>query len=230
MVSGLKISEMFISIQGEGQTIGIPALFIRLTACNLDCSWCDTVEVWRTGKRYSYETILTNMVLMDSEIFNKLGAREMHVVITGGEPLLQMDNIVEFLTEHLPYQTIVEIETSGTIIPSRGMFSNVEYWNVSPKTPNSGHIKSEFMNEDAIDALLNADSIFKFVVDMERDITQIMGFYGQIPNNRIYLMPQSQTRKELQEKSQKVTDLSIKYGMRFSTRLQLSIWNEKTGK
>ena len=118
----LYVSELFYSIQGEGQTIGIPAVFLRLTGCNLNCTWCDSVEVWRKGNRIAFEDIL------NEELIDRLrdGA---HLVITGGEPMLQAErvgNFIEWIAYTHGFMPIVEIETNGTIRPKSTLISLVK--------------------------------------------------------------------------------------------------------
>ena len=88
----LPVSELFYSIQGEGRTMGIPAIFLRLGGCNLLCksdSWvCDTIEVWQKSKAVEFEDILSE------DFVEKLKAG-VHFVITGGEPLIHQLTLVE---------------------------------------------------------------------------------------------------------------------------------------
>ena len=95
----LRVSEHFYSIQGEGPTVGVPAVFVRLQGCNLNCGhqsgeWvCDTVDVWKKGIPYSVEAWheLVNIHYGDAL---SMGA---HLVITGGEPLIQQKKLLEFI-------------------------------------------------------------------------------------------------------------------------------------
>ena len=118
-MTSIRVSETFYSIQGEGPTVGVPAVFIRLQGCNLNCgsrsgSWvCDTVDVWKKGTQYSitdfFQDIMEkyNHALLDGE----------HLLMTGGEPLLQQAAMSEFINQfnQKPY---IEVETNGTIAPN----------------------------------------------------------------------------------------------------------------
>ena len=117
-MKGLRVSEWFYSIQGEGKTMGVPSLFIRLQACNIVCDgeWtCDTIEVWKHGNKISCEDLIQEM---DPYIYNLYSGA--HLVFTGGEPLLQKEGIKEFIKtfkkkhKFIPY---IEIETNGTNHP-----------------------------------------------------------------------------------------------------------------
>src|SRR5215208_6307996 len=139
----LIVSEVFYSIQGEGQTIGIPAVFLRLGGCNILCksdSWtCDTIDVWKKGKITKFENVLGN----EQESINNMSYLSMgaHLIITGGEPMMHKNAIILYLNwfrETYKFTPIVEIETNGTIIPDRILLDKIDYWNVSPKLSNSG--------------------------------------------------------------------------------------------
>ena len=90
-INKLPVSEVFYSIQGEGQTMGVPAVFLRLGGCNILCqseSWiCDTIEVWRKSKALPFEEVL------GEEYEKLLLSKDVHLVITGGEPLLHQKMI-----------------------------------------------------------------------------------------------------------------------------------------
>lgn len=113
----MRINEIFYSLQGEGHFSGKPAVFIRLAGCNLKCAFCDT--------QHEAATEMT-----DEEIVAHIGqwpAR--HVVVTGGEPSLQLtDKFVDLLHRHGYF---VQTETNGTI----RMPGNVDWITCSPKTP-----------------------------------------------------------------------------------------------
>lgn len=103
----MLVSEIFSSIQGEGNFLGVPATFIRFVGCNLRCSFCDTKKTWE-GKPESTDLsineILTQALAMDNTL----------VVITGGEPCLQpqLQDLIDTLRVH---GMTVAIETNGTL-------------------------------------------------------------------------------------------------------------------
>ena len=96
-----KINEIFYSIQGEGYYTGVPAIFIRFSGCNLNCEFCDTDH--SLGKIMSDEEIL--------DIIRKFPAK--HVVLTGGEPSMQLDDC--FLSLLKAQGFYLQIETNGTL-------------------------------------------------------------------------------------------------------------------
>ena len=100
-----RVIEIFTSIQGEGEVIGIPSNFIRLATCNLRCVWCDTKYSWEAGIEMSEE-----------EIISKIRKDIKVTTITGGEPLLQ--NLLFLVRELKKLGHKVIVETNGTIKPS----------------------------------------------------------------------------------------------------------------
>ncbi|MDD1707387.1 MAG: radical SAM protein [Methanoregulaceae archaeon] len=101
----MKVFEIFCSIQGEGSHQGYPCTFIRLAGCNLACTWCDTPHA-RTGG--------TEMNL--GEIARRIGEVPSHYIcITGGEPLLQGDQLPPLLSYLQERGYSIDIETNGTV-------------------------------------------------------------------------------------------------------------------
>lgn len=231
----LPVSEVFYSIQGEGQTMGIPAVFLRLGGCNILCqseSWiCDTIEVWRKSKSKEFEDVL-------GEEYEKLLLNgDVHLVITGGEPLMHQKMIFEYLlyfSDKYKCYPIIEIETNGTIEPSEQMLTWVNYWNVSPKLSNAGkqNTKEVRINPNALQKFNEAKNscIYKFVIEKESDIDEIYDDYGHHINmKRVVLMPAGSSQEELSKTRLLVAEACRKHKLRYSERLHVVIWNQKTG-
>ena len=232
-MSKLNVSERFFSIQGEGQTMGVPAVFLRLGGCNLLCeskNWrCDTIEVWRKSKATPFEEILSN------EYIDKLN-KGAHLVITGGEPMVYENKIYEYLCwfmETYGFLPYVEMETNGTIEPSGLLSPYVYYWNVSPKLSSAGsqNTKSMRINESALKKLNELeDSIFKFVISCVEDVDEVLDDFGNLIDKRkIYLMPAGSTREELEKTRLMTVEMCKKYSVNYCDRLHVVIWNMKTG-
>ena len=98
------VSEIFRSLQGEGRNQGRPCTFIRLAGCNLRCAWCDTSYAWEGGVRMSVAEVLDRVWLLNGK----------RICITGGEPLLQRDEVAGLLEKFDRHGYTVEIETNGT--------------------------------------------------------------------------------------------------------------------
>jgi 7-carboxy-7-deazaguanine synthase len=231
----LPVSEVFYSIQGEGQTMGIPAVFLRLGGCNILCqseSWvCDTIEVWRKSKALEFEHVI-------GEEYEKLLLNhDVHLVVTGGEPLVHQKTLVEFFKyffdKHRVYP-IIEVETNGTIIPSADILGWIDFWNVSPKLSNAGpqNTKDVRINEDALKDFKyeSINTIFKFVIEKESDYDEVVAdYFPHINKEQIVLMPAGSSQEELSRTRLLVAELCRKHQLRYSERLHVVIWNQKTG-
>src|SRR3954454_16310714 len=91
--------EIFASIQGEGASAGTPSVFVRLSLCNLACSWCDTAYTW-DWKRYDPKAEIVEIEIDDvvARVETLAGASTRSVVLTGGEPLQQQGSLGELAT------------------------------------------------------------------------------------------------------------------------------------
>ena len=242
MQNKLAVSEVFYSIQGEGATMGKPSVFVRLGGCNLMCggmgtqfdgelhngaTWrCDTVEVWMRAKSKPFKHILPDDCL--NAIMN-----DAHLIVTGGEPLMQQDAVKEFILfvrELINPNVFVEIETNGTIEPNEALRQQVDLFNVSPKLSNSGNDKSQTFNKKALKTFNEISSIFKFVVSNEKDYEEIMADYSEIiDRDKVYLMPAGENQELLNQNKEYVAELCITEHFNYCTRLHIEIWNQKTG-
>lgn len=233
----LKISERFYSIQGEGKSAGVPAYFLRLKSCNLLCggigtdkdgllhdgaTWrCDTIEVWLKGFEEDIYPIVDEYLATPEST---------RLIITGGEPLLQQRAIIKML-QLIPARRLIEIETNGTIMPDPFLWGRVQ-WNISPKLSNSGMRFEKRVRSKVLNRLAGFDSQFKFVISSEEDLSEVFQTYihgCDLPKKCCWLMPAAETREQLNEVGPKVIELAKQYGLNFSNRLHIQIWDKKTG-
>jgi len=216
----MKVCEIFSSIQGEGVTCGRPAVFLRLAGCNLNCKWCDT-KYHIHGK-----DLTSSQVISSIKKFNIS-----HLVVTGGEPLLQQRELINLA--HNLSDFIIEIETNSTIMPDTLLRDYVNYWNVSPKLSNSGDSPDYLYTHWEIVNFFkeNKNSIFKFVVEKEKDLEEIIQFEKvfNIPKEKIFLMPQARTKYELSKNIPKVAKWALENKFNLSNRMQVQIWGTKRG-
>ena len=229
----LKIAEHFYSLQGEGMSSGTPAVFLRLSGCQFDCSWCDTVEVWRHGTWYQLDEVDG---LFDINSYYRRLRMGAHLVITGGDPLIQQmqlsalfNRLLEFGRE--PHRIYVEVETQGYNMPRPEFSKWVKQWNVSPKLANSGVEEDKRIISDVLNWHANSNSCFKFPISNEdefREVDRIVRQH-QLKRTRVYLMPVSFSREDLIDKSKMVAEMAMRTGYRYSSRLQLLIWDKTTG-
>ena len=230
----LNVAEMFShTIQGEGISIGAPATFLRLQNCTLDCVWCDSTEVWRSGSPYSV-TELLDMMERSGVVTSFMNGH--HLILTGGSPMLQQTKLVQLIFEfrkRFGFKPYIEIENEA-VIQARPEFEFlVDQWNNSPKLSNSGmKLASRYKPEVLANLGKLSNSWFKFVIDSESDWLEIESNFiqpGLIRYDQIILMPKGQTREELYLTRELTVDLCIKYNVRFSDRLHVTVWDKKTG-
>ncbi len=151
--TGLKISEIFHSLQGEARNVGLPTVFVRLTGCPLRCDYCDTAYAFTGGEWMEIETILDEVKKYNTS----------HITVTGGEPLAQK-NCIKLLQQLCDQRYEVSLETSGAILVDAVDKRVVKILDV--KTPASGEsAKNKFENF----ALLKTEDQIKFVICDEDD-------------------------------------------------------------
>lgn len=228
----MHISEIYASIQGEGEYTGTPSVFVRTTGCNLRCWFCDTpFTSWEpTGTHHSVDAVLAEVNQFNEE----------HIVITGGEPLLQPEVVT--LCEALEASgRFVTVETAGTVFrpaPARLMSVSPKLHNSTPSAERSAYWARQ--HEDVrhqpqvIRQLLDGYTCqFKFVIDQPDDVTEVCQYLEEFPeidHSRVWLMPQAITREELSEKSDWIADAAAAAGFQFSSRWQIEQYGNVRGR
>jgi organic radical activating enzyme len=216
----MQVCEIFYSIQGEGQEIGQPAVFLRLQGCNLRCKFCDTAYSQKINKNIhtnSEKNIPTTEILKE---IKKFPAK--HLVITGGEPLLQQKELIPLLKKLKNY--FIEIETNGTIKPDISQYINK--FNCSPKLSNA--IKNP-LAYNSLKFFPKEKTIYKFVINDQKDIKEAKKFIrdNHLPKNKVFLMPQGKTTEEIIEKSKFLIEICKKELFGFAPRLHIMLWNNQ---
>lgn len=236
----MRIVEEFKSCQGEGKYIGVPSYFIRTTGCNLRCAWknpdgsvtkCDTPYTsWNPemGKTFDINKFIWN---------NKKEPIGSHVVITGGEPLLQIDisDVVKTLQNN-HYE--VTLETNGTIFNPN---IHNAFLSISPKLKSSYAATGKELDKHTANnhfleptrQWMSSDNDYqiKFVCNSEDDLKEILNIQKQlsIPSNKIYLMPQGITKEQLRERQKTLFEACIKYNYNYAPRLHIEVFGNKRG-
>ncbi|MCU7944586.1 MAG: 7-carboxy-7-deazaguanine synthase QueE [Candidatus Thiodiazotropha sp. (ex Cardiolucina cf. quadrata)] len=152
-MSQLRITEIFLSLQGEGRGAGYPTAFVRLTGCPLRCHYCDTPYAFSGGEKYTLEEILQQVAGYDVE----------HVCVTGGEPLVQPE-CLSLLRALCDAGFRVSLETSGAL--DIGSVDERVARVMDLKTPGSGEMQRNRMSN--ID-FLRVDDQVKFVITDRAD-------------------------------------------------------------
>ncbi|UCC43758.1 MAG: 7-carboxy-7-deazaguanine synthase QueE [Candidatus Zixiibacteriota bacterium] len=229
----LPVNEIFYSLQGEGRWLGTPAVFLRLNYCNLGCSWCDTPYCWDPTKIEPDNLMTPDEIsaAMCEDLRGKDVRREdVHVVITGGEPLLhqpELPGVMLSLKEN--GFAFFEVETNGTIVPSDEMIAFVSWWNCSPKLSNNGLPPETNLVHAALWKIAaSGKADFKFVVTGPEDIKEInRGFLNLIPREAVILMPEGDTAQKQLESMPRAMKECARHGFRFSPRLHVLAWNNE---
>jgi 7-carboxy-7-deazaguanine synthase len=147
----MQITEIYKSLQGESTYAGLPCVFVRLTGCNLRCSWCDSEYTFHGGRKMTAEQVLDEV--------NRLNPNGGLVEITGGEPMLQERELLPLMEKLLVGEHRVLLETSGERPLSKVPARVVKI--VDVKCPHSG-APDTFLIDNL--AALNAIDEVKFVV------------------------------------------------------------------
>jgi len=152
------ITEIFKSIQGEGTHAGLPCIFVRLTGCNLRCTWCDTAYAFHGGQKMSVEEVFERVEALRGDA---VGGRL--VELTGGEPLLQQE-VYPLADRLLAAGYAVLIETSGERFI--GQLPKAVIKIVDVKCPDSG--EPDTFDKRNLEELTSEDEV-KFVISSRRD-------------------------------------------------------------
>jgi 7-carboxy-7-deazaguanine synthase len=228
------ISEIFHSIQGEGELTGVPSVFVRTSGCNLRCQWCDTKYAsWNPeGEEMSVEQVVERVGIFPAA----------HVVLTGGEPMVAK-GIRELAHQLREADKHITIETAGTIAPN-GIACDLA--SLSPKlcnsTPLEGeiaeawrerHEKLRLQPEVLRDWLECYPFQLKFVVEQSSDVEEIEGLLAQIglplPPHKVQLMPQGIDLGTIRGRHESLIDLCKQRGYRYCNRLHIELFGNTRG-
>ncbi len=225
----MKFSELFHTIQGEGQLIGVPSVFFRTSYCNLRCVWCDTPYTsWKPEDR--------NISVAESvDAISQYGCK--HVVITGGEPFIQARELMELCCELDKRGHHITIETNATLfaaVSAHLISMSPKLRNSNPPTDNRFFKRHERgrIRPDVIRQFLDQYPCqVKFVVDTPEDLAEIQALQTEvdIPAETILLMPQGTTPAVLRQKQEWLVDLCKENGYRYSPRVHVDIWGDTRG-
>jgi organic radical activating enzyme len=239
--------EIFHTIQGEGVSAGLPAVFVRASRCNLHCVWCDTDHTWNfegTPWPHEKDAVQGYAKHRKADVTFKITPADAarlilsfncpRVVITGGEPLLQQDEfmkMIRVIRTEMP-NCVFEVETNATRIPSPAFAAAVDQFNISPKLANAGMPESLRLNDETLLFFSTSPKAwFKFVVSSPADLAEIMMLQTryEIPHHRILLMPEGRTAAELDQTAPQLAELCRDLGFRFCDRLHIRLWGDKRG-
>ena len=230
----MLISEIFYSIQGEGELTGVPSVFVRSSGCNLRCAWCDTPYA-----SWNPEGDLRTVPQILAEVQKHQAAR--HVVLTGGEPMVAKD--IRLLAKEI--KTLghhITIETAATVAP-QGIACDLA--SLSPKLLNSAPDAQEHgawrkkheatrWQPDVVRAWVDQYPYqFKFVVSRPEDIEELEHMLAalrrEIPRHKVLLMPEATTLDKMRGRAGWLGELCKTRGYRYAHRLHIELYGNKRG-
>ncbi|MGZ4991873.1 MAG: 7-carboxy-7-deazaguanine synthase QueE [Methylobacter sp.] len=213
-MSLLRITEIFYSLQGESNTVGLPTVFIRLTGCPLRCVYCDTAYAFTGGEKIEIDAIIAQA--------EQYGTR--YITVTGGEPLAQ-PGCLELMTKLLDKGHIVSLETSGALDMSGVDQRVIKVMDL--KTPSSGELsRNRYQN---IEYLSKKDQV-KFVIGNDEDYDwskSILAEYD-LPNLCEILFSPVMGQQNPTELAEKI--LQDRLPVRFQLQLHKILWDDAQGK
>lgn len=221
--AGLRITEIFYSLQGEANTAGLPTVFIRLTGCPLRCTYCDTTYSFEGGERWSLDKIIETAQAYQTP----------YICVTGGEPLAQ-PNCIALLDRLCELGFEVSLETSGALDVSKvdQRVSKV----LDLKTPTSGEAHRNLLSN--LDLLTTKDQI-KFVIcnreDYEWSKQQVVEYQLQQKVSTVWFSPAFAVEKGNAKLPRFARDLAQwilddHLPVRFQLQLHKLLWQDETGR
>jgi 7-carboxy-7-deazaguanine synthase len=226
----LRVAEQFgPTFQGEGPTIGQRALFVRLSGCNLDCSWCDTPYTWDWSR---FDRAQESRDIPVTEVVDWVLAHDADlVIITGGEPLIQQRRLLPLAADLTNAGRRIEIETNGTIPPHPSLVELVSRLNVSPKLAGSGVPIEHRIRPMALRAFRDCGkAVFKFVIANDGDVVELIELQTRYELDPVWVMPQGTTERSVLHGLRTLGDLALVHGWNLTARLHVLMWGDQRGR
>tara|TARA_R100000995_G_scaffold82475_1_gene56443 strand:+ start:454 stop:1212 length:759 start_codon:yes stop_codon:yes gene_type:complete len=230
----------FYTLEGEGEYVGMPSVFFRLSMCNLTCKGfasedsphgCDSFISWSVKNKMTFNEIFK--YFEDHKLIDKLRNGAIFK-ITGGEPMVQQKGLLKFIEAFINnynFNPVIDFETNATIKPDAKWVENYKAtFTTSPKLTSNGDPEQRTYKPEVLKWHREAGSGFKFVINSDKDIEEIWRKYVddeivKVPSDRIWFMPCSGSRQEHVEKAPAVAEYAKAVNVNFSPRLHLLIWD-----
>lgn len=235
----LSADKVFYTLEGEGEYVGMPSVFMRMAMCNLTCAafksddspyGCDSYISWSVKNKMTFYQI---KCLLEDEGYKEHLLNGAIFKLTGGEPMIQQGKLLKFM-DYLKCEwgwvPRIDFETNATIQPDERWLKDFQAtFTTSPKLKSNGDPRHKRYVEEVLEWHAMHNSGFKFVVQGKHDMEEIISEYVDkfdIPSGRVWLMPCCGSRQEHINIAPKVAELAKEYHFNFSPRLHLLIWDK----
>lgn len=223
----MKISEIFLGLQGEGDYCGEPAIFVRTSGCNRNCWFCDTKYAQEEYTEMSCEEVAEKITTLIEEYYKdkdcKIPSYDIFIIFTGGEPTLWINDIkeiIKLINIYFGYSFICHLETNGTYL-NPDLFGIFNFITFSPKTEEDAINIWKFVEKYE---KVTYEGIFAVKVATDGKVNEDLIKYADI------LMPLTTFEKNQDDEiKKKVWDMCLKLGKKYSPRLQIDLFGKKRG-
>ena len=230
----------FYTLEGEGEYVGMPSVFFRLSMCNLTCKGfasedsphgCDSYISWSVKNKMTFNEIF--QYFESNKLVDKLRDGAIFK-LTGGEPMVQQKQLLKFIEafiEKYDFHPVIDFETNATIKPDERWVKEFHAsFTTSPKLTSNGDPENRTHKPEVLKWHREIGSGFKFVINSDEDINEIWRKYVdddtvRVPVNRIWFMPCCGSRQEHVEKAPAIAEYAKAMNVNFSPRLHLLIWD-----
>jgi 7-carboxy-7-deazaguanine synthase len=237
----LSDDKIFYTIEGEGEYVGQPSVFMRMSMCNLTCkgfaskdspNGCDSFVSWSVKNKMTFNEIFQHM---EEKNFIEHLRNKAIFKLTGGEPLIQEKQLLKFIesfNERYQFIPRIDFETNATIKPNEIWKDKFKAtFTTSPKLTTNGDPEEKTYKPEVLKWHVKNSSGFKFVISSDKDIEEIWKKYVNdehginVPLNRIWFMPCCGSREEHIKIAPAVAEYAKSMYVNFSPRMHLLIWN-----
>lgn len=234
-------AEVFYTVEGEGEYIGKPSVFMRFFGCNLTCAGfasadspngCDSYISWSKKNKLSFRETFE---LLEKENYISHLREGAIFKYTGGEPLVRQDQLLKFtraFIERYDFTPRIDFETNATILPREEWVEEFgATFTTSPKLTSNGDAESKTYKPDVLRWHVANNSGFKFVINVSEDIDEIWRKYVKdieginCSLNRIWFMPCCGSREEHIKRAEVVAEYAKAMHVNFSPRLHLLVYD-----
>jgi 7-carboxy-7-deazaguanine synthase len=238
----LSDDKLFYTLEGEGEYIGQPSVFMRMAMCNLTCKafasessphGCDSFVSWSVKNKMTFAEIFQ---LMEDNNFQECLRNRAILKLTGGEPLIQQKQLLKFVEAFMVkygFLPRIDFETNATILPDERWLTQFNAtFTTSPKLTSNGDPEDKTYKPEVLRWHSTRNSGFKFVIQNEEDVNEVWAKYLNdyeginVHLQRVWFMPCCGSREEHIQKAPYVAEFAKQSHVNFSPRMHLLIWDK----